>query len=170
MQVFQQLVGDQGPHIAWWQMCIRAAIIFVYAVALYRLVPRRSFAGLTPFDIGLTVILGSSLSRALTGNAPLLPTLAATILLVALHAGLATLAPRSRLVSLAIKGRPVLLIRDGKVDERAARRARLGPRDLEEELRLEGVADPAEVKEARLERNGAVSVLRRRTRDGTGDG
>ncbi|SFP93175.1 DUF421 domain-containing protein [Tranquillimonas alkanivorans] len=160
METFHYLIGQDTPHIAWWQMCLRAVIIFVYAVALYRLAPRRSFAGLSAFDIVLTVIMGSSLSRALTGNAPLLPALAATGLLVLMHAALSALAPRSELVSRLFKGRPIQLIRNGKIDWGAMRRSRLGERDLAEQLRLKGLRGAEDVEEAYLERNGAISVVK----------
>ena len=65
METFHYLIGQDTPHIAWWQMSIRAAIIFVYAILLYRVAPRRSFSNLSAQDIVLTVILGSSVSRAL---------------------------------------------------------------------------------------------------------
>jgi uncharacterized membrane protein YcaP (DUF421 family) len=37
------------------------------------------------FDMMLGIMVGSIVSRAITGNAPLVPTLAATATLIALH-------------------------------------------------------------------------------------
>ncbi|EAR51562.1 putative membrane protein [Oceanicola granulosus HTCC2516] len=159
METFHYLIGQDTPHIAWWQMSLRAVIIFFYAILLYRLAPRRSFSNLSAQDIVLTVILGSSLSRALTGNAPLLPTLVATGLLVGLYVGVTALAPRSKLISRLVKGRPITLVRDGKVDRQAFRRAHFGENDITELLRLNGLRDLLEVEEAHLERNGQVSVI-----------
>lgn len=159
MDMFHHLVGQDTPHMAWWQMTIRAGIIFLYALVLYRLAPRRSFANLSAQDLVLTVILGSCLSRALTGNAPLLPTLVATAALVVLHAAVSALAPRSEMISCLVKGRPIRLIWQGAVDWEAVRHSGLGPRDLNEELRLKGVTRVEDVAEAHLERNGALSVI-----------
>lgn len=160
METFHYLIGQETPHLAWWQMAIRAAIIFIYGVSLYRLAPRRSFAGLSAFDIVLTVVMGSSLSRALTGNAPLLPTLVATALLIALHALLSALASKSETLSLLVKGRPIRLVHEGAVDWAATRRSQLGKRDLNEQLRMKGIRALDEVKEAYLERNGSISIIR----------
>lgn len=159
MDTFHYLIGQDTPHIAWWQMMNRAVIVFVYALTLYRVAPRRSFAGLSAQDVVLTVVLGSSLSRALTGNAPLVPTLAATAALVVLHSMLSSMARRSEVISRLVKGRPIQLIQEGEVDWKAARRSDLGERDLSEQLRLKGVKRPVEVEEAYLERNGAISVI-----------
>ena len=117
--------------------------------------------GLSALDIVVTVVAGSSLSRALTGNAPLLPALAATAVLVALHTLLSALAPRSELVSRLVKGRPVQLIHDGVVDWRTASRSHFGPRDLAEHLRLSGLRSVEEVEEAHLERNGQISIIKK---------
>ena len=160
METFHYLIGQQTPHMAWWQMCNRAVLVLLYAVVLYRVAPRRSLTGLSALDIVLTVVMGSSLSRALTGNAPLLPTLAATALLVALYTGLSALAPRSDFVSRLTKGRSVRLIRNGEIDWKMARRSNLGPRDIDEELRMKGLRRLDEVEEAYLERNGAVSIIK----------
>lgn len=160
MESFHYLIGENGAHISWWQMGIRAAIIFIYAVFIYRIAPRRSFARLSAFDVVLSVIMGSGLSRALTGNAPLLPTLVAIALLIALHCVLAALAPRSEFLSYIIKGRPVRLISNGVVDWEAAEKSRLGERDLTEQLRLKGLRGPAKVEVAYIERNGAISVVK----------
>lgn len=159
METFHYLIGQDTPHIAWWQMSLRAVIIFLYAILLYRVAPRRSFSNLSAQDIVLTVVLGSSLSRALTGNAPLLPTLAATGLLVVLYISVTALAPRSKVVSRLLKGRPITLVRDGEVVDEAFRKAHFGENDISELLRLNGLRDLSEVEEARLERNGQVSVI-----------
>ncbi|WP_417526253.1 DUF421 domain-containing protein [Marinovum sp.] len=162
METFHYLIGQDTPHIAWWQMSLRAVIIFLYAILLYRVAPRRSFSNLSAQDIVLTVILGSSLSRSLTGNAPLLPTLAATGLLVVLYVSVTALAPRSKIVSRLLKGRPITLVRSGEVDDEAVRKARLGENDIAELLRLNGLRDLSEVEEARIERNGQISVIPKR--------
>ncbi|MGR3454510.1 DUF421 domain-containing protein [Pseudooceanicola sp.] len=161
MDMFFTLIGREAELIAWWQMCIRAIVIFVYAVLLYRLLPRRAFLGSSAIDVIVLVLMGSSLSRALTGSAPLVPTLAATAAFAALYVALAAVARRSDRLSLLLKGRPLEVIRDGKIDRRAMNRALLGLRDLEEELRLKGIERPEEVEVARIERNGSLSVRRR---------
>lgn len=164
METFHELIGSDAESITWWQMSIRAAIILVYAIALYRLVPRRAFGNSAAIDIALMVIVGSCLSRALTGTVPLLPTLAAVAVFAALYTALSWAAPRSDWVSKLAKGRPLLLVKDGDVDWKAMRRAQLGHRDLTEKLRQNGVARIEDVAEAHLERDGSFSVIRRGAR------
>ena len=59
-----------------------------------------------------------------------------------------------------LKGRDTTLIRDGRIDHEALSDSHMAMDDLEEDLRQQGVDDPAKVKEARLERSGKLLVLR----------
>lgn len=69
--------GTSDTLITWWQMVLRAVLIFFYGVLAFRFAYRRFFGQSTDFDIVVSILIGSTLSRALTGNARLLPTLAA---------------------------------------------------------------------------------------------
>lgn len=143
-------------------MAARAAMVFMAGVVLLRLGARRGLGHSAGFDILLMVILGSVLSRGINGTAPFFPTLGASLVLVALHAGLAWLTARSHRFSRLAKGKPVAVVRDGRIDEAALRRSCLSHDDLIESLRLNGnITELAEVAEARLERNGEVSVTLR---------
>lgn len=160
MDSFYQVVGRDADTILWWQMVNRGILILVYAIAVYRAMPARAFSNSAVLDIVVTVIVGSALGRALTANAPLLPTLAATAALMSAHVLLSVLTRYSRAISRIVKGRPVQLVRAGQIDWKMMRRVQLGERDLLEQLRLNGVGSLDQVAEAYMERNGAVSVIK----------
>jgi uncharacterized membrane protein YcaP (DUF421 family) len=144
------------------QMAWRSVVVFGLAVLLARLGARRLLSRNAGFDIMLVVALGSVLSRANNGNSAIFPTLGVSALLVGLHHVLATLAFHSHWFSEFVKGRPHVLVRDGKVDRAEMGRTKFTDDDLDENLRLHGnVRGPGDVAEARLERNGAVSVVRK---------
>ncbi|MES2693613.1 MAG: YetF domain-containing protein, partial [Verrucomicrobiota bacterium] len=170
MEFVNRLLGlDLEPidlefrHLVW-----RTVLVFFVAIVLARLGARRFLAHNAGFDIMVAVVLGSVLSRAISGQSPFFPTLGASVLLVALHHTLATMASHWHWLSVLVKGRPHVLVRDGEPDRAAMARAKITDDDLEANLRLHGnVADLRDVYEARLERNGSVSVVRAR-RDGVG--
>lgn len=142
-------------HVAW-----RMAIVFLFGVILVRLANRRLLGRNAGFDVLLGVLLGSVLSRAVNGTAPFGPTLFGSALLIALHHLLAAASTRWHGLSLVLKGRPQVLVRDGRVQHETLARCDLSHEDLEEELRLAGhTPDPREIAEARLERTGTVSVV-----------
>lgn len=89
---FNFLFGIHDETLTWWQMSFRAVGVFFAALLIIRIGNHRIFGKNTAFDIVLGVIYGSVLSRAITGNAPFWPTIAAAFTLVMLHKGLASLA------------------------------------------------------------------------------
>ncbi len=155
------LFGPQG-HPLWWQECARAALIFAYGLALVRIAGRRVFGKWSALDIVVSIVVGSNLSRALTGGAPLWGTLAATTLLMALHWILSHLAARFPTLSRVFEGRPVHLGEDGRVDGRALRRHAVSEADLGEALRGSGLEDPSGAHRVVLEPSGKISVLKDR--------
>jgi uncharacterized membrane protein YcaP (DUF421 family) len=143
------------------QMALRTAAIYAGTLFLIRIGSKRFLGQASAFDIVVAIMLGSVMSRAINGSAPLVATLASGAAFVALHWLLTTASRTSRFGAL-VKGNPVLLIEDGDVKQPEMRRTGLSERDLEQALRVNGqTTDVADVKLAYLERNGDVSVIRR---------
>jgi uncharacterized membrane protein YcaP (DUF421 family) len=153
-----------GPHsFSVAEMCLRAAGVYIAGWALLRIGGNRFLGQETAFDIILGFVLGSTLSRAINGSAPFLITLVTAALLVALHHVFAWVSWRSRPWGKILKGRPEMLIQDGRRLEEALRRYRISAGDLEEALRLNArLKDPTQVDEARFERNGSISVIEKK--------
>ena len=159
METLHLVIGDQGQEISTLQMSLRAILIFVLGVLIVRFAATRAFGKWSALDIIFAVIVGSNLSRALTGSAPFLPTVTATVILVALHGLLAMGAARWSWLSTLTKGASVQLVRDGEMDETAMRRCGIGQGDMRMALRDAGHADLETVRSVSLERNGSISVI-----------
>jgi uncharacterized membrane protein YcaP (DUF421 family) len=153
-------LGLEGKELTAAQMALRAAVVYAAVVLLVRLGKRRFMGRASAFDVILGIMLGSVASRGITGNAPLGPTLAAAAALLAMHWAASALAVRWHPFGEAVKGRPVVLVREGRIEEAAMRAAHLTERDLHEGLRRHGLTSAERVAEARLERNGDISVVR----------
>lgn len=153
-------LGKDIAQVGLVEMVLRTVIVYVAAVVLVRLASRRLLAKPSAFDVIVAIMLGSILSRAINGSAPLLPTLAAGGVLLAMQWLLAFVAVRTQWLGPMVKGGPVLLIEDGKIHEEGLREAGLTHEDLIEALRLEiRDDDPARVRRAYMERNGKISVI-----------
>jgi len=158
-----QLLLGLGPgekQLTVWQMVLRAVVVYVVTVLMVRLAKKRFMGRATAFDVILGIVLGSIVSRAITGNSPFFPALAAAATLLAMHWVFSLVAVRWRGFGHLVKGRPRLLVRDGEIDWRMMESAHITEHDLEEDLRGKSVSDVKEVAEARLERSGQVSVLK----------
>ena len=157
---FYVLIGEAEGEIGWAEMSVRALVIFVYGVIATRVGAWRAFGRWSPPDIIVAIIIGSNLSRTLTGPAPLIPTMVATTVFLAAYWVLSYAASRSLWLDWLFKGSPVPLVTDGAIHTKAMRRWVISRRDLDEALRQKGVAQHDRVAAALLERNGTITVIR----------
>jgi len=158
--IAHRLLGLDARDLTVWQMALRALLVYVAAVVILRLGSKRFMGKNTVFDVILGIMLGSVMSRAITGNAPLFPALGAACVLVALHYLIAAVSFRSEKFGAMVKGQECALVRDGEIQWENMRRHQIGERDLLEALRLHGkISEAKEVEVANLERNGGISVI-----------
>ena len=159
MDVFDAMFGTNG-HVTIAQECARAVLVLFYGLLLVRFAGRRVFGRWAAIDIVVSIIVGSNLSRALTGNAPLWGTLVASTLLMFLHWMLAQAAAHWPLVSRLVEGRARELGRDGRITHRKDLRVAISDADLAEALRQAGVERAEDTRLVMLEPSGKISVLR----------
>jgi uncharacterized membrane protein YcaP (DUF421 family) len=155
-------LGRQAGALTFLEISLRGIVVFVATLVIVRCGDRRFLSQKTAFDAVLGFILASMLARAVNGTAAFFPTLGGGLVLVVLHRIFAYWSRRSHAFGLLIKGHSDIIVRDGALDEAAARRNRLSEHDVLEDLRLNGnVAEIGDVLLAVLERNGHISVVRR---------
>jgi len=148
-------------HVDLAQECARAALIFFFGLILLRLAGRRISGKWSGLDIIVSVLIGSNLSRALTGTAPLLGTLAACAVLVALHWLTSHLAALRPWLSHLLEGKPIMLASDGRLDRRQVVKRAISEADLNENLRAAGIEDIGTTRKVVLEPSGRLTVLKR---------
>lgn len=158
-----EIYGGDYPEepLELYQVAARAVTVYLLGLAIIRLGKSRIIAGATALDVILGFILGSILSRGITGNASISGTLVAASSIVALHWVFTNIAFYSHWFGKLIKGNTRLLVQDGKLNHENMRRSHVSEHDLLEHCRLQGVKDLEEVQEAHKERNGEISIIRR---------
>lgn len=162
MKYWNLIVGpDASDHISWAQESARGIIMFAVGIALMRLSGKRTFSRGSPLDIVVTVMIGSNLSRALTGNSPMIATIVASAIFVLLHRLLAKVCQRWPSLDPIIKGRPVPLIENGAIITSAISAQAMTEGDLLEAIRTKSADNPQQVRLAILENSGQISVLKR---------
>ncbi len=154
-------LGTQPIHLTTLQVWPRTILVLCCALILVKLAHKRFMARKTAFEYVLGFILASVLARAINGSAPLFPSIAAGFLLVGLQWIIAHLACRFTSWEWLVKGKPELLIQNGKLNDASLRKSDLSVEDVLEDLRLEAkTEDFSQIRLATLERNGDISVLR----------
>jgi uncharacterized membrane protein YcaP (DUF421 family) len=153
-------LGVEGNELSALQMGARAIVVYAVTLIIVRLGKKRFMGRATAFDVIMGVVLGSVVSRAITGNSPLVPTLAAAAVLVFMHWGLSYLAMSGHVFGGLIKGQARILVRDGQIEWEHMRDEHMTEHDLWEDLRGKGISKLSQIAEARLERSGELSVIR----------
>lgn len=160
---FLMLLGPDGKatELTLLQISLRGLLMFIAGLAMVRIGDRRSLSEKTAFDAIFIVLLGSMLSRAINGTAPFFTTIGAGVALMLIHRVCAFGACYSHAFGKLIKGSPVVIVRDGKLDDKQLRRCLISEHDFEEDLRLEAkTEDVSKIRRARIERSGDISFIK----------
>ena len=167
-EFFELAFGIYDKTLTWWQMSARAVGVFFAALLIIRIGNHRIFGKSSAFDIILGIIYGSILSRAITGNSPFWPTIAAAFTLVMLHKLLASFAFHTHFgLGTFIKGRPKTLVKEGELQWEAMKESSVTENDLREAVRSKGsTADLQDIQNAYLERSGKISIILKNEKDG----
>ena len=161
MQILTALFGE-GNDLSSLQMAMRAAATFFAALVFIRISGRRSFGQRSPFDYVVAILLGATLSRAIVGASPAVPTLVASLVIVLTHRALAWACIRSRALESLVVGVEREVYGDGRFNEREMVAALITRTDVLETVRQELGSDALDrVKSAILERNGEISIIRK---------
>src|SRR5207248_839986 len=88
------------------------------------------------------------------GSAPFVPTLVVGFVLVLLRRLFALGAYASHAFGILVKGKPVVIVENGRIDRKNMRVNHITQHDLEEDMRLDAqIEDPSKIKIARVERS-----------------
>ncbi len=160
---FVDRLGLDSDSLSIWQMMLRALVVYLIAIVMVRLGDKRFFGKHTALDVILGFMLGSILSRAITGSSPFVPTLAAGMVLVIMHWGLAVTAYRWSRFGTLVKGSKRQLVLDGEIQWEQMKAGQISQEDLLTAVRAAGSGeDLDQVAAAFLERSGDISVLKRK--------
>ncbi|MBV4462879.1 uncharacterized membrane protein YcaP (DUF421 family) [Pseudomonas sp. F-14 TE3623] len=140
---------------------LRAAVMYLALMVLFKIAGRRSLAELTTFDFVLLMIIGEATQQALLGNDfSLTNSMLVIVTLITIDVGLSLLKQRSQWVQRLIDGGPTIIVENGKILHKRLRHARLVEADIMEAARSsQGIETLEQIKFAIIERNGKISVI-----------
>jgi uncharacterized membrane protein YcaP (DUF421 family) len=155
-------IFGEGKDLNALQAAMRAIVVFVCALLLIRISGRRSFGQRSPFDYVVAILLGAIMSRVVVGASPVIPTLAASLVIVLAHRALAWACVRSRPLERLVVGAERKLYSGGHFDDEQMSAALVSQTDIFQTVREKlGAADLSGVHAAILECNGEISLIRK---------
>ncbi|MBQ6430963.1 MAG: DUF421 domain-containing protein [Oscillospiraceae bacterium] len=139
---------------------VRTLIFYLLLLLVVRLLGKRQIGEMEPTEIVVTMLLANLASITIENlDFPIWYGVVPIALVFGAELLLSHLTFRSIHIRRLFCGKPVILIDNGKIDERNLRRTRVNLDELTMHLRENGVFDPTTVKFAILETNGQLSTL-----------
>ncbi len=139
---------------------IRVGILYFFIIVCMRLMGKRQLGELQPTELVITILLSEIASIPIEDNGvPLINSIFVVLFLVSLEIINSAVCLKSAKLRSVIEGNPVIVIRDGVVQQEKLRQLRFSSEDLLEQLRQKDVFDINDVKFAIVETNGQLSVM-----------
>lgn len=139
---------------------VRAIVLYIAVIAAMRFTGKRQLAQLQPSDFVVAFLMSEVAALPMEDSEiPLLAGLVPILVLVSLDVIVSAVNLKNQKFRKLITGNPVVVIDDGKLDQKAMKSLRLTIQDLLDSLRLKGIFDISEVQYAIVETNGDISLL-----------
>jgi uncharacterized membrane protein YcaP (DUF421 family) len=153
-----------------WHMVLRGTVVYWFLLIVFRFLLRRDVGSMSVADLLFVVLIADASSNAMQGEyRSVNDGLVLLSTLIAWNLSLDWLAYRFEPVAKFLDPQPEVLIRHGKVNRKAMKREMITMDELEGKLREEGVESIAEVRIARLETDGKLSVFKRKQKSSGDD-
>ncbi len=139
---------------------IRSAILYALIIFSIRLMGKRQLGELQPTELVITILISNIASLPIEDSTvPMVLGVVPILVLVGFEICISFTSLKNRKFRRFLSGRPVIVIREGKIDENALRELRYSIDDLMESLRAQSVFDITQVNYAVVETTGNISIL-----------
>ena len=139
---------------------LRPVVIYLAALTAVRLMGKRALGQLSLFDLVIMVGIGDIVVLVgLERSVGVIDGLVMLGILGGLEILMSLLTFRWPWFARIVEGQPTVLVRDGDVLKSNMAREHISLRDLNQEIRKQGMDNPAQAKEVVLEACGKVSVI-----------
>ena len=150
-------LGSSLPEVV-----LRTAIVYLFVVTALRLSGKREVGQMSVLELVVILVISDAVQNSMVGdNTSLWGGLVAVTTLLACDFGLKALTRRSRRLREAVEGEPRLLVRDGRLLERAIKEEGIEIDEVRAAVRSHGLARIEDVRLAVLETDGSISVIPR---------
>lgn len=142
------------------QLIIRTFFIYIVVVITMRIMGKRQIGELQPFEFAIAVMISDLAAIPLADESKdLYHAVIPIAVLVVCQVFISFLSIKGVRIREVVCGKPVLLIRDGKILEKNMRKEMYTINDLLEQLRFNSIQSVNDVEYGILETNGQLSVL-----------
>ena len=139
---------------------IRAFIIYIFVIIAVRIMGKRQVGELKPHELVITILLSAVAVIPLEENSmPLANCLVPILLFISMEIITSVVSMKSLWFRNLLQGKPIFVVRKGKLDQNKLKQMRFTIDDIVDALRQKDIFDLSEVEDAVIETNGSLSVL-----------
>ncbi len=145
---------------------IRTVIIYSIVILAVRLMGKRQISQLQTSELVVTMLISDlAVIPMQDGGQPLFSGILPIFVLISLEIFLSVIMLKSQSVRRIVSGNPVVVIENGKIQQKNMRALRLSIEELFEQLRQKDVFTLSDVAYAIVETNGSLSVIKNASAD-----
>ena len=137
----------------------KTILFYVLLIAILRVMGKREVGELSIFDVVVFFLISELFSLAIDNETKLSHLLLPILLIVLLQLFTSYFALKSQRFRQLIDGKPVFIIKDGKINQKELKKQRYSIDDLLLQLRDHNIDSLRNVKYAILETNGKLSIV-----------
>ena len=140
---------------------IRGFILYIAIIICMRFMGKRQLGELQPTELVITILLSEIAAIPMQDNEiPMINSLLAVALLVSLEIINSVIIMKNTKIRYLLQGKPAVVIKDGKIDQKKLKKLRFTGDDILDQLRQKDIFDINEVQYAVIETNGSLSVMK----------
>jgi len=138
---------------------LRASFVYLFLLIVVRLLGKREIGATSAFDLVVALILGEVVDEIIYGDVIILQGVIAIVVVALWHLVNSWASFKSEFIDKLTGAPPTVVVKNGQIQRKNLSKERFNEQELFSELRLMGVDNVKEVKQATLEPSGTVSVL-----------
>lgn len=139
---------------------VRVLVVYLFILAGLRVIGKREFSQLSPFELVTLLLIPEIVSQALTReDYSMTNALVGVSTLFCLVFATSVIAQRSTKMEKVIDGTPSVLVHHGRFIEKALNQERVTPGEVMEQARMAGIERPDQIRWAILETDGRISIV-----------
>jgi uncharacterized membrane protein YcaP (DUF421 family) len=138
---------------------LRASFVYFFLLLIIRVLGKREIGNTSAFDLIVALILGEVVDEIIYGDVTILQGVVAIMVVAVWHLVNSWASFKSDVIDKITGAPPTVMVKNGQIQRKNLAKERINEEELFSELRMMGVEEVEEVKQATLEPNGKVSVL-----------
>jgi uncharacterized membrane protein YcaP (DUF421 family) len=141
---------------------IRAILLYLLIIFCLRLMGKRQLGELQPSELVITILISNIASLPIEDNSiPMIMGVVPIVVLVGFELIISSISLRSKRFRTLVSGKPMIIVRNGQIDQSAMKKLRFSIDDLMETLRGKSIFDIRDVQYAIVETTGQVNILQK---------